>query len=225
MIKAVIFDDEPATEAIIRDAIKKEELPVEIIGTASNGRKAVEVISELEPDLIFTDIRMPFKSGLDIMRECPGYSYIVITAYDLFDYAQAALRLGAKDLLLKPIKYDQLKGAIERAVGWNFTKSPDVNKVLEYINAHYSEKFEVSSMAKEIYTTPTSLARLFKRHMDMSILTYLHKIRIKESKKLLRKGGMSISEVSKAVGYENINNFYKYFKRFNDMTPSEYMNE
>ena len=225
MLRAVIIDDEPATAVIIKAALKKEALPIEIAGTASNGQKAVELIDEAEPDLVFTDIEMPFKSGLEVMRERPDYNYIVITAYELFDYAQEALRLGAKDFLLKPIKYDQLKNAIERAIGWNFTQSQDVNKVLEYVNSHYSESFEVSRMAKEIYTTPTSLARVFKKHMGMSILTYLHTVRINHAVRLLRISDKSIAEISKEVGYENVNNFYKYFKRFNGTTPAEYMNE
>ena len=78
-------------------------------------------------------------------------------------------------------------------------------------------------LAKEIYTTPTSLARLFKKHMGMSILTYLHTVRINHAIKLLKTGEMSISEIAKEVGYENINNFYKYFKRFNGMTPAEFV--
>ena len=97
--------------------------------------------------------------------------------------------------------------------------------MLEYVNSHYSESFEVSRMAKEIYTTPTSLARVFKKHMGMSILTYLHTVRINHAVRLLRISDKSIAEISKEVGYENVNNFYKYFKRFNGTTPAEYMNE
>lgn len=223
MIRAIVVDDEPATAVIVKSVIERELVPIEIVGTASNGRKACELIDEVAPDLVFMDIRMPYKSGLDVMREKPDHKYIIITAYDQFEYAQEALRLGAKDLLLKPLKANQFRQAIERAVGWNFTKSPDVNKVLEYVNANYKESFEVSKLAKEIYTTPTSLARLFKKHMGMSILTYLHTVRINHAIKLLKTGEMSISEIAKEVGYENINNFYKYFKRFNGMTPAEFV--
>ncbi len=223
MIRTIVVDDEPATAVIVENMIRREMLPLEVVASASNGRKALELINEIDPELIFMDIRMPFKNGLDVMREAPDHTYIIITAYDQFEYAQDALRLGAKDLLVKPIKTDQFRQAIERAVGWNFTKSPDVNKVIEFVNKNYRENFEVSKLAKDIFTTPTSLARLFKKHMDMSILTYLHTVRINQAVKLLKAGEMSISEISKEVGYENINNFYKYFKRFNDMTPAEFI--
>ena len=103
MIKAVIIDDEPAVATIIRHFIKEESLPIEIAGTAENGVLGVSLIKKEEPEIVFLDIQMPMMNGFEVIRECPASNYIIVTAFEQFDYAQEALRLGAKDILLKPV--------------------------------------------------------------------------------------------------------------------------
>lgn len=222
MLRAVICDDEKAALTIIRFLIEKEKLPIEIVGTAENGRDALRLIQEEKPDLVFMDINMPYMSGLEIVQNLKGIKVIIITAYDSFEHAQRALRLGVCDILAKPIDMEQLRSAIERAVGWNFTPSETVNKALGYLYGHYPEKLELSALAAQTYCSEGHLAREFKKYTGMSVLTYLHKVRIENSIRLL-EGGMAIKEAAEAVGYQNLNHFYKYFRQYTEKTPAEYM--
>lgn len=100
MIKTIIVDDEPMVAEIIRYFVKKGDLPLDIVGTADNGIIAEELIRKYQPDLVFLDIQMPMKNGFEVMRDQPDTKYIIVTAFDTFDYAQRALRLGAMDILL-----------------------------------------------------------------------------------------------------------------------------
>ena len=99
MIRAVICDDETASLAIIRYLIESEGLPIEIVGTASNGQSGLELIQKEEPDLAFLDIQMPKMDGFEVLKKLKGSKtkVIFITVYNTFAYAQKSLRLGACD--------------------------------------------------------------------------------------------------------------------------------
>lgn len=221
MVRAVICDDETASLAIIEYLIGQEKLPVEIVGTAVNGKRALELIESEKPDLAFLDIQMPKLDGFEVMERLKGMKtkVIIITVYNTFAYAQRALRMGASDILAKPIDVQQLKEAIARAIGWNFTDSDLLNRALYFINLHYAEPVNLNLLARECCCTASHLAHLFRQHFDMSALSYIHKIRIVRAKELLQEG-MSVQDAAWQTGYTSLNHFYKYFKLYEGMTPA-----
>ena len=221
MIKAVIIDDEPAVATIIKHFINEESLPAEIAGTAEDGVNGVSLIKKEKPQLVFLDIQMPVMNGFDVMKEMPDENYIIVTAFEYFEYAQEALRLGAKDILLKPIEFEQLMKSISRAIGWGFTANSTINQIVEYINEHYAEKISLAVLSEKFYVTPSHIARLFKQHMDESAVSYINRVRIKKSQQLLKKD-ISIKKAAEEVGFESLNNYYKYFKLYTGMTPAAY---
>ncbi|MCC8079791.1 MAG: response regulator, partial [Oscillospiraceae bacterium] len=83
---------------------------------SANGAEALEAVERYEPTLIITDLKMPQMDGLEMLRRLReagnNVAVIILTAYDTFEYAQTALRLGAVDFLLKPFR----DGELERAV-------------------------------------------------------------------------------------------------------------
>lgn len=223
MIKAIIVDDEPAVSEILTFFIKKNELPIDIVGTAEDGREAMALIEKEKPRLVFLDIQMPIMNGFEVMEESDSETdFIIITAFESFSHAQQALRLGAKDILLKPIQYEQFMEALNRAIGWQFTGSATVNGVLEYIHSHYAEKIDLTTLADISYSTPSQIARLFKKYMDSTVMTYVHKVRIEKAMGLLESCEASVKEAALLTGYESLNNFYKYFKQHTGMTPAAF---
>ncbi len=222
MIRAIIADDEAAGSVIIRYFIKMGKLPIEIVDEARDGEAALEMIRRERPDLIFLDIQMPCLNGFELMRAVPDANYIIITAYESFQYAQQALRLGAKDILLKPVEFEPFCDAITRALGWKFTKNHLTNEIIEYIQQNYTQKIEVNELARMYYTTASHIARTFKKHMGMGVISYLHEVRIQKAISLMQNTDTGIKEIAETVGYENINNFYKYFKQMTGCTPAAY---
>lgn len=225
MIRALIVDDEPAAAGIIRYFINMSHLPIEIVGEARDGAAAMGLLERQNPALVFLDIQMPNMNGFELMQARPDYAYIVITAYESFQYAQQALRLGAKDILLKPVEFDALERAITRALGWKFTGNALTNSVIEYVRGHYGEKIEVNDLARRNYTTASHIARTFKRYMGTTVVTYLHQVRIENAAEMIRSTDLGIKEISERCGYDNINNFYKHFKDLLDCTPAAYREE
>jgi len=97
-----------------------QSLGCEVVGQAGNGLDGETAILSLKPDIVITDIRMPGKTGLEMMKDLMGKTtpkYIIITAFNEFEYARQALQLGAVDYLSKPIEDGALEKALGKAVG------------------------------------------------------------------------------------------------------------
>lgn len=223
MINAVICDDERAALNIIRHFIEAEKFPINIVGTAENGRDALNLIQCEKPDLVFMDIHMPYMNGFEIIQKVKNTKVIIITAYDSFEYAQKALRLGACDIISKPIEFEQLKQAIIRAIGWEFTGNELVDHILVYIYSNYSQKIELEDLSKLTFCSESHIARVFKKHMGVSIISYVNKVRIDKAVQLLDQESISVKEAAERTGYQNLNNFYKYFKIYVGVTPAIYV--
>jgi len=114
-LRVLIVDDEPLARQRIEDLLAKEE-GVEIAGTASTGDEAIDAIRGLDPDLVFLDVQMPGKNGIDVV-ETIGASemplVIFTTAYDQF--AVKAFELAAVDYLVKPFDDERFVDALRRA--------------------------------------------------------------------------------------------------------------
>lgn len=227
MIKVVIADDEKAVSKIIQHFIEREKLPLQVEGIALDGESALRMIREKEPDLVFLDIKMPLLDGFEVMEAVQAMKLdvkiVIITAYESFEYAQRALRMGAMDIILKPIEYEQFTQALRRSVGWNFTANDLVNQVLEYIHTHYTEKIELQLLSEQFHVTASYLSKQFKRYVDTNLISYVNRIRIEHAVDLLKNEHNSIQEVARQVGYENVNYFYKKFREHTGHMPSDYL--
>ena len=104
-IKIVIVDDEPLVRLGLQSMLRWEELGYEIVGEAANGRQGLNLIIELNPDIVITDIKMPVLDGLEMMKLASkaGYrpKYIVLSGYDDFHLVKQAMKLGAEEYLIK----------------------------------------------------------------------------------------------------------------------------
>ena len=113
-LKTIIVDDETLARRGLRHRLKAVE-DVQIIAEASNGREALDLIREHDPDLVFLDIQMPGMDGFDVLRALPRRklpAIVFVTAFD--DYAIRAFEAHALDYLLKPIEDQRLADALER---------------------------------------------------------------------------------------------------------------
>jgi two-component system, response regulator YesN len=113
MLKVLLVDDEPFVTKALKVLINWEELGYSICGEASHGEEAVEIIKELKPDVVITDIRMPRMDGLELIRHCSevlkaNSEFIVLSGFNDFKYAQQAIKYRVKEYLLKPIDEDEL---------------------------------------------------------------------------------------------------------------------
>ena len=110
--KVLLVDDEEEVRNAIEQRINWEELGFELIGKAQNGVKAMEIAEKLQPDVVITDIKMPYMNGLELARnlkeENPGVRILILTGFDEFEYAKEAVHLEIEEYILKPINAYEL---------------------------------------------------------------------------------------------------------------------
>jgi two-component system, LytTR family, response regulator len=113
-MKAIIVDDEPDGIRTLKKLMELNCPEVEIAATCNNADSAKRQLEELSPDLVFLDIRMPGKSGLDLLTELPekNFEVIFVTAHN--EYLLQALQFSAVDYLMKPVDEDRLVEAVSR---------------------------------------------------------------------------------------------------------------
>ncbi|MFC4601618.1 response regulator transcription factor [Cohnella hongkongensis] len=118
MPTCLLVDDEPLKCKGMERIIGRVAPEWKVIGEVYNGREAIEVVQRDEPDLIFTDIRMPEMDGIELAEALIGNGYslpiVFVTGYDEFAYVQHALRANAFDYLLKPLQEDDVRNVFTR---------------------------------------------------------------------------------------------------------------
>lgn len=120
MYKVLIADDETFVRSLLEKNLQASGLPIQICASAEDGEEALRKALEVHPDIIVTDISMPFKNGLELIRELQKQGIvtknIIISGYDEFDYAKTAIALGVTDYLLKPLMPRELISAFEKII-------------------------------------------------------------------------------------------------------------
>ncbi|MGK7379626.1 response regulator [Planococcus sp. 1R117A] len=128
MVKLLIVDDEP----IERDgmqAILQKTYPDFEFRQAKNGKSAIEIAETWQPDWVFMDIMMPGMTGLEaieqIQQSRQDIQFVMVTAFDMFDYARQAIKLGVKDYLLKPSKASEIVATVGKLLEQQQQKEQD----------------------------------------------------------------------------------------------------
>lgn len=120
MHKLVIVDDEYLVRLGIRETIDWAANGIEVIGDASNGKQGYEMIKELNPDLVITDIKMPIMNGVDLVKTLHKEGFngeiVVLSGYKDFEYAKETFENGIFSYVVKPIDNDELLEVVLRAV-------------------------------------------------------------------------------------------------------------
>ena len=129
MLKVILIDDEQNILTGLCYLIDWSAMGFEICGTFQNPAQALVQATKIRPDLIITDIEMPGTSGLDLIatlrEDLPKCLFVILSAYEEFQYAKRAVELGAFQYLLKPLSEEELTGLLRKAaVYWLFRKGP-----------------------------------------------------------------------------------------------------
>lgn len=142
MYRFLIIDDEPVVREGISENIDWASHGFSLVGACRDGREGIAAIEELRPDVVLTDICMPFVDGLElaafISDRHPETKTILLTGYDEFEYAQEAVKLKVSDFLLKPITADELRRLLNRVRG-ELDNERRKKEDLEALRSHLKE--------------------------------------------------------------------------------------
>lgn len=246
--RIAIAEDEEIARQALRLACEKSGCPVEVVLEAATGRQIVESVGNAQPDIILMDVVLPGVDGLAATRYVhqlyPTTRVVIISAYDRFDYAQEALRAGAVDYLLKPVRPEQLVMLLKKLCAdldaehlrkdavTTAEEKPDqeqhsphyaaMKRAEAYIAEHYARGLTLEQAAVHADMAPTYFSRVFKQEHGYTFIEYLTRIRLEEAKRLLRTTTLPVAAIGQAVGYQGFNYLSEVFKAVEKTTPSAY---
>ncbi|WP_163101967.1 response regulator transcription factor [Peribacillus alkalitolerans] len=249
-MKAIIIDDEKHVREGLHLLAEWERHGIDRILEAEDGNEAIRLISEHRPSIIFTDMRMPKRDGISLLKwlhtsEIQSKT-IVVSGYDDFEYMRNAIYYKSFDYILKPIDPEILNETLERAVSeWKeqalsrkysvehvqeknvIVQNEEKNhmqKIEEYLKLHYQQDINLQDIADRFFLNKEYISRKFKQAFNETLTDYLTNIRIEKAKELLQNPNLKIYEIAYQIGYQNEKYFSKVFKKLMGITPNEYRN-
>lgn len=181
MYKVVIVDDEIVVREGIRNTFPWEASDFTLCGEAPDGEMALSMLQDLKPDILVTDIRMPFMDGLQLARKVaqtmPWMHTVILSGYDDFQYAQEAISIGVKEYLLKPVSAQKLEETLKRVaekISEERARQADLDLLRGQVasTAHYARE-QLLVRLLEGGATKTLGAQAQELHMDLQARHYL----------------------------------------------------
>lgn len=140
--KVMLVDDEDEVRQAIERRVNWEEMGFKVVASAENGEEALELAEKTIPDVVMSDIHMPFIDGLTLCKmlkkQYPGTKIIIFSGYDEFEYAKEAIKLEAEEYILKPIDAEELKEVFLRTKK-RLDEEYDRRRNIENLEKYYLE--------------------------------------------------------------------------------------
>ena len=254
MYSVLLIEDEEIIRKGIRHSIPWEECGTYVIGEAGNGQDGKQLIEELKPDIVVTDLNMPVMDGLKMIAETKyAYDYvaIILTGYSDFEYAREAIKHGVSNYVLKPMNKDEMIEALEQAVleaeNIHYLRQrnehteemkninlidekkefydPVVEQVLTYIAKNYQKKVTISELEEEIHYSERYINQKFRKALGTTVIEYLNRYRLQKALELLRGKNMPISEIGWECGIGEYKYFNHVFKKYIGCSAREYQSK
>lgn len=235
MYKVIIIDDNKvladnlATQKIWKDANCTVS---EVCYDSISGMNAIKLYI---PDLIISDIRLPGMDGLDLIRDVrknvPQAKIIFISAYNDFQYAQRAIRLGVQDYLLKPFSQEALGQAVRQAIqAIHQTGAPSeedtanllIKPILQWMDDHLDQHVTAEAVARTFYMSTSKLNKLFQKYNNKGFRETRTELRTKRAKEMLNDVRYCIDDIAKKTGFQSYASFYRAFTRIFNISPTRY---
>jgi len=198
-IRSVIVEDETAAREVIRSYLTKYCPQVEIVGEAQNSREAIPLLHELQPQLVFLDVEMPFGNAFDVLEACSTLNFETIFVTAFSEYSLKALNRSAAYYLLKPISIEELIVA--------------VNKVQQQVIS--KELFNRNKIIVENYKEP-------KAEKQQVILPTMEGFEIVKMEEIVRlKGNGNFTDLYLINGSKKM--ACRFLKHFSEMLPLPFL--
>lgn len=242
----VVENEQRAREGIIH-LIETLSQDCEVVARASNGETGLELIVQLEPDVVFTDIKMPYMDGVELIRavRSRGFEteFVVVSAYADFKMAQQCISLDVAGYLLKPLTRSDMETALDRLrarlEGRRVYPAgepdslrklyPDAHplilRALDAIQSGYGGQLSQKGLAQQLGISPEYFSYLFSTHVGENFSSFLRRYRIEQALLLYRREDVDRKSVPYAVGFSDPKYFNRVFREVTGKTPSEYFRE
>ena len=208
--------------------------------TASDGIYAINLFQNNIYDVVITDIKMPTMDGIELSKYLyknqPQTPIIIISGYDEFEYARAAVKLNVFDYILKPLRDEELSAALStislrrdypdtdsiKSIERN--KNTLVSQIQEYLQLHFREGLSLTILADIFNITPSYLSTIFHKEIGEPYSKYLLRMRMETAKALLSNPNYKVQDVALDVGFSSSKHFGSVFKSYYGISPGEFKN-
>lgn len=237
-IKLLIADDEEIIRNGIAKYVQLHTDRFDKIFLASNGQETIDIIFRNKPDIMLLDVQMPVKDGITVMEEADRADIlpytVILSGYDDFRYCQQAIRFGAKDYLLKPVRSSDILQKLNKVADEMFgvvkpeiedtggEKNRLVELAMEYMVEHYYENITLADVAQTVGITAGYLSTLFSQKVEKNFVDYLNELRISHACTYLKQNYLKTYEIAYKVGFRDEKYFSKVFKKITGQSPSDY---
>ncbi len=249
MFSAVIIDDNRIAVEAIEKSTDWAGCGCWVAGKAFDGVEGLKLLLEVKPDIAIIDIQMPGFNGLDVIKKLrgKGISFIIISGYSHFEYAQQAIRYGVSDYLLKPVLTEEMEQALRSAVSKLKQKkeagmpqemdvleqrlykirsskglySPMVSQAVDYVDRNLSKNIMLTDVCGELLVSTGHFSKCFKRETGIGFGAYVTMVKMENARILLKNPKNRINEVAYMLGYGDYAYFFQVFKKQFGYAPSD----
>jgi Response regulator containing CheY-like receiver domain and AraC-type DNA-binding domain len=238
---AMVVEDQYHFRKGLVKMIEESEHKWNVVSEASNGRDALKMLEVHKPDLVLTDIRMPAMDGIEFVTQMrrmhPDTIVVILTGFKHFEYAQAAVKLGVMDFLVKPCTEEDVRDMLGRASEkFEAMRLPEpqtaearpedkqdnvIRKAIAYVEKHYADDCRMTEVASHVHLNPSYFSVLFKRVTGESFTAYVTRFRMEKAMELLRTTDMKVFEIASATGFGEPNYFTNVFRQHFRLSPKE----
>lgn len=239
---AMVVEDQYHFRKGLVKMIQECEHNWQVVSEASNGLDALKMLEVHKPDLVLTDIRMPAMDGIEFVtrmrRIHPDMIVVIMTGYKHFEYAQAAIKLGVMDFLVKPCTEEDVRAMLDRANS-RFQSSQaresktaaarqavkgdgTIAKAIAYVEMHYGDDCRMTEVASHVRLNPSYFSMLFKKETGESFTAFVTRFRMEKAIHLLRTTEMKVLEIASVTGFGEPNYFTNVFRQHNSLSPKEW---
>lgn len=240
----VVAEDEELLLNNLIQKIQRADQDFEVVGKAQTGSQAYELIEQLTPDVVITDIRMPVMDGITLLtkvrEQFPLTKFIITSGFSDFDYARSAINLKVSDYLLKPIDPDELKTVLLKIKKeFQITKSsydevfnPGTTRMSpaqiaallkDFLVENYAQDINLNLIANNLNYSPSYLTKIFCQVYDCTPSKYIINLRMSQAQKMLQHNPeLSIRQIGEITGYHDQGYFSRIFKKHTGKSPIEF---
>lgn len=240
----VVAEDEELLLNNLIQKIEKADDAFEVVGKAQTGKQAYELITELNPDVVITDIKMPVMNGIELLtkvrEQLPLTKFVITSGFSDFEYARSAITLKVSDYLLKPIDPEELAQVLLKirqefqvtqssyeetfALGNTRLTPPQIAELLQnFLVANYTRDINLNLIANTLNYSSSYLTKLFCQVYDCTPTRYITNLRLAYAQRLLlHSPDLTICQIAEMAGYHDQGYFSRIFKKHTGLSPLEF---
>lgn len=238
MYRVYVVDDDALILEEIVESVPWMDNGFEVVGYSTSPHKALEQIPGLHPDVIFSDLKMPAMSGIEMFRifRERGYEYefVMLSAFGTFEDSRAFFLLEGFDYILKPLQQAEVQIVLERlarklADRPGKTVLPELTGVnsafaelVLYIKENFNQKHTLKQLNTRFNLSENYICNLFSKHYNSTLTRFVTELRMQEAVRIMKQTNKAFKEIAVDCGYLDYYYFCKVFKEYYNASPTQY---